>query len=316
MGDFTLRMKSCFFLMAACFWVASHRCRAQSFSFDFAEGYQGWTGGFADYPVADSVMYQLEFGRATLPLPLDTGKFALRISGNNHSDDLFMFIKKKITGLQPGTAYQLRIDVELASRAPTHAVGVGGPPGEGVTLKAGAVRTEPLALDAGGFRVMNLDKANQSVPGPDMDTIGHVGVSDTTTVFTLISRSNATHLFTVTTGSAGEVWVCIGTDSGFESTTTLFYNRISLVFSPAAESAGLHSEEYLRIFPNPAGRYIQLQGGPRGNRAFRLVNMQGKTVFGPEPDRCFPHTLPSLPSGIYTLELEGTPIRRRLVLNP
>ena len=111
--------------------VSGFQGRAQTFVSDFAEGYDGWAGDFADYPITDSVFYQLAFNRTTLPAPLNTAKHALMITGSNHSDDLFMFIKKKITGLQPNTTYMVKIDVEFASRAPTNGVGVGGAPGEG-----------------------------------------------------------------------------------------------------------------------------------------------------------------------------------------
>jgi hypothetical protein len=204
--------------------------KQKTLTYEFIDNMDGWKGDFADYPVIDSIFYELEFIRTTLPAPLNTSKYALKITGNNHSDDLFMFIKHKITGLLPNTIYKLLVDITLASKYPTNAVGVGGSPGEGVTIKAGASVIEPQKVNVDGFYRMNIDKGGQVVPGVDMDIIGNVGVTDTTTVFTLINRSNTTHLFTITTSASGEVWVCIGTDSGFEATTTLYINKISLSF--------------------------------------------------------------------------------------
>ncbi len=195
---------------------------AQSYSYNFTTGYEGWAGDFADYPITDSIFYELQFIRTTLPTPLNTNKYALKITGNNHSDDLFMFIKRKITGLLPNTKYRLSIDVEFASNAPTKAYGVGGAPSESVMMGAGASIIEPLKVKSDGYYRMNIDKLNQVFPGLDMDTIGHVGVSPNTTLFTLINRNNFTHLFSITTDFNGEVWVCIGTDSGFEATTTIY----------------------------------------------------------------------------------------------
>ena len=204
---------------------------AQTFTYDFSAGDEGWSGDFADYPLTDSVFYELSFERAALPEPLDTTERALRISGNNHSDDLFMFIKKKVTGLLANTAYDLVISADIASCYPTNATGVGGPPGEGVTVKVGATLIEPMKIATGEYYQMNIDKSNQSQPGADMDTIGHVGVSDTTTVYTLIHRGNAKHPFRMATDSRGDVWVCLGTESAFEATSTLFVDRITLTFS-------------------------------------------------------------------------------------
>ncbi|MCH7972961.1 MAG: T9SS type A sorting domain-containing protein [Bacteroidetes bacterium] len=229
--------------------------KSQTFMYDFSTGYEGWTGDFADYPITDSLFYELTFYRTNLPLPLDTNKSSLLISGNNHSDDLFMFIKRKILGLLPNTTYGLMISVVFASNAPTNAVGVGGAPGEGVIVKAGASTIEPLKINTDGFFLMNIDKGNQIQPGSDMDTIGHVGVSDTTTVFTLINRNNSNHLFTITTDSNGEVWVCIGTDSGFEATTTLYFDQITLTFNSTTginDNKNYITEYFLsQNYPNP-----------------------------------------------------------------
>ena len=63
---------------------------AQTYTYDFISGYDGWTGDFADYPPADSILYQLEYTRTTLPAPLNTSKYALKIAGSNRSDDLLV----------------------------------------------------------------------------------------------------------------------------------------------------------------------------------------------------------------------------------
>jgi hypothetical protein len=64
-----------------------------------------------------------------------------------------------------------------------------------------------------------------------MMAIGHIGVSDTTTVYTLIRRNNFSDPIDVTTNEKGEFWVIIGTDSGFEGITTLYYNKITLTIT-------------------------------------------------------------------------------------
>lgn len=202
---------------------------SQTFTFEFNTGTHGWAGDFADYPKIDSVFYELEFAHSALPTPLNSNIKALKLSGNNHSDDLFMFLKRKITGLRPNTAYKLMFDLKFASNAPTTAIGVGGSPGESVVMKVGATQVEPKKVEEDGFYLMNIDKANQSASGKDMKAIGHVGVSDTTTVFTLIERNNHATPFEVTTDKDGTIWVIIGTESGFEATTTLYYSRIEIV---------------------------------------------------------------------------------------
>ncbi len=227
---------------------------AQTFKFDFKEGAEGWIGDFSDYPVGDEEFFELSFSHGPLSADIDDSQGSLIVSGNNHSDDLFMFVKRKITGLQPDADYSIIFNLEIASNVPTNAVGVGGPPGEGVILKVGATQTEPqkVQVDAStDYYVMNIRKGQQAQPGMDMDTVGHVGVSDTTTVFTLIQRSNRQKPFTVRTDAMGEVWVIVGSDSGFEATTTLYYNRINLEFKRVTTDVEAPSAGAISLYPNP-----------------------------------------------------------------
>lgn len=202
---------------------------------DFSQSTDGWWGDFADYPVGenDSAEYELQIDYTDLPANLATGQKSIMISGNNHSDDLFMFIKKKITGLNPSTDYTLVFAVEFASNAPTGAAGVGGAPGESVYVKVGGVSMEPKKIIDGNYYRMNIDKGNQSQDGEHMTVIGNIAVSSTTSDFTEIERNNSTSNtpLTVRTSSQGELWLIIGTDSGFEGKTTLYYTHVNVVLS-------------------------------------------------------------------------------------
>lgn len=278
---------------------------AQIYNSEFSNGYDGWSGDFADYPTSDSILFQLEFNRTTLPEYLDAGKYCLKISGNNHSDDLFMFIKRKISGLKANSIYKLRIDVEFASNAPTNTMGVGGAQGEGVIMKAGAMLTEPLKIDNKGFYEMNISKGNQVTPGTDIDTIGHIGVSDTTTVFTIINRTNATHVFTIKTNEKGEVWVCIGTDSGYESVTTLYYTLITLNFLVVSDVYDDSNTEKINIYPNPATNNLTINISPvlLGSN-YLITDLTGKAVLkGTFYSEIANIKVDFLPAGMYLLQV-------------
>jgi len=279
---------------------------AQTFSYDFSNGYENWIGDFADYPITDSVFYELEFTHSKLPLPLDTNLYSLMITGNNHSDDLFMFIKRKITGLIPNTTYMLQIDVEFASIAPTNAIGVGGPPGEAVTMKAGASLVEPKKIDSNGYYFINIDKGNQVMGGADMQSIGHVGVSDTTTVFTLINRNNSGKLFSITTNADGELWVCIGTDSGFEATTTIFYNEINLIFTKVNSIYDSIKTGVVTIIPNPTSDFVIIKSKPEMiNKKYGIFDENGKQISsGQISSAVFKLDLSSLSPGLYILKIQ------------
>jgi hypothetical protein len=232
---FVLVLAVLLFPLVSCNLSSEQQISVFSFSFDFSTADQGWTGDFADYPEGDSIGYELLFKHDTLPTNLNQNKTkkALLISGNNGSDDLFMFVKRKLSGLRPNATYELLFNIQLASNAPTNAVGVGGAPGESVYLKVGATLEEPKKeLDVDNMLRMNIDKGNQSEDGEDMIVIGHVGVAPTTTQYASISRNNnSTSSFIATTDSNGELWLIVGTDSGFEGTTTLYYMKIDVLFN-------------------------------------------------------------------------------------
>jgi hypothetical protein len=218
--------------------VSLNACRIENdhifnASFNFNSGVQDWIGGFSDYPAGSESMYELSTGWSRLPVPLDTAVYAFKMSGNNHSDDLFMYMKYEVAeGLWPNRTYLITFEIDFASLAPTNAAGIGGAPGESVTLKVGALQTQPLSFtDSNGYILMNIDKGNQSTPGEDMIAIGHVGVSDTTTVYSMIHRSSKSQPVAATTDSNGALWIIIGVDSGFEGVTTLYFTNIHVVFN-------------------------------------------------------------------------------------
>ncbi|MBL7845804.1 MAG: hypothetical protein JNK44_18220 [Cyclobacteriaceae bacterium] len=233
-----MRLKGSIFALGALFLITAcelnnDNIRVFAYSFEFSTSDQGWDGDFADYPIGDSVFYELKFKHDTLPRTNGNRK-ALLSSGKNHSDDLFMFIRRKLTGLKPNTEYRVLFNVRISSNVPTGNVGVGGAPGESVFVKAGAVTTKPEKVQVGGYYRMNVDIGSQSQAGADVLVIGNIGVAPTTTQFTEIYRNNSSaNSFLVTTDSQGEVWILVGTDSGFEGTTTVYYTAIDILFNQA-----------------------------------------------------------------------------------
>ena len=207
-----------------------------SHSFDFSQSQYDWTVDFTDYPSGeeDSAFYELSFAYTNRPEHLGANKKSMMLSGSNHSDDLFMFMKRKITDLNPNTDYAIVFEVELASNAPKGAVGIGGSPGESVFLKAGASGTEPKKVIEGNQFSLNIDKGNQSAQGENTIVLGDIAVNYDTKDFALITRNNAAvnnSPFVAKSNSKGELWLIVGTDSGFEGTTTVYYTKINVVFS-------------------------------------------------------------------------------------
>ena len=198
--------------------------------YEFMSDADGWIGDFADYPKRKEADYRLRFAYTKLPKPLDTDKGALMLSGNNHSDDLFMFIKRKVTGLSPNTSYAITFIVDFASNVADGMTGIGGSPGEGVIVKAGATSFEPIKLldPSDRYYRMNIDKGNQLHGGRDMVVIGDFSNDTDKNVYTLKTVTNSAP-FQARTDDSGRLWLIVGTDSGFEGITTIYYNRIEAI---------------------------------------------------------------------------------------
>lgn len=200
----------------------------ETYTYEFSADTDGWIGDFADYPAGEEEAYALEFGYSPLPDPLDASQGSLKLSGRNHSDDLFMFVKRQLTGLTPNKEYRLNFQVQFASNVAEGQFGIGGSPGESVFIKAGAASMEPeKQQDELGWYRLNIDKGNQAEDGEDMVVIGNFSNGTDDNVYTLKSLSNSSPM-RVTASSAGTLWLLFGTDSGFEGETTIYINRIEV----------------------------------------------------------------------------------------
>jgi len=207
--------------------------------YDFHHGALGWTADFADYPPStdpDGSLYDLFAGLRFMPRKLTRlPKRGFYIQGHNRSDDLYMFLKRRLSagdGIVAGQTYRIEYVITLASNAPSGCGGIGGPPGESVFLKAGASSIEPLAvLQSNGYLRMNVDKGNQSQGGTAASVAGNIanGVPCEQALpyypFAIIQRIHQ-HPTNVTANKGGELWLLVGTDSGFEGLTRLYYQSI------------------------------------------------------------------------------------------
>jgi hypothetical protein len=194
---------------------------------NFSQNQDGWAADIADYsPQTGDLRFESTW--TGLPQPLDANRKSIMVSSMNRSDDLFMYLKRKVTGLTPNTDYKLVFDIELASQYATNSIGIGGSPGGSVFLKAGATSVEPVKTLKDDLYLLNIDKGNQMVGGKDALMLGNIGAGDDVTTYKLITRSNAENPLTVRSNAQGELWLIVGTDSGFEGLTTLYYSNIKV----------------------------------------------------------------------------------------
>lgn len=200
------------------------------FDFNFTDSHQGWIGDFADYPIGEEEFYELSWGWTNLPLPLEENKKGMVLSGNNHSDDLMMFIKKRITGLQPNSEYELNFAVTIETNIPIQQFGVGGSPGESVFFKVGASPHEPLKIVERKFYRLNIDvgcQGNSGVNGIIIGNLANSAVDQEAPTFKPKLLYTAKGL-KASTNQKGHLWLFVGTDSAFEGFSKYYIANVTI----------------------------------------------------------------------------------------
>ena len=213
-------------------------------TFDFSEGQLGWEADLSDYPADPSDDFDFIAEIRDVPNELNISGEGFYVQSDNTPDDLFMFLKRRLTtddGIEPRRIYRVAFTIQFASNAPSGCVGVGGAPGESVYLKAGATNVEPEVVldDEQNYIALNVDKGDQSQGGPAASVVGNIangipcevipGRSDPP--YRLLARFH-THDSLVTASDHGELWLLVGTDSAYESLTGLYYRAIQVRLTP------------------------------------------------------------------------------------
>lgn len=193
--------------------------------FDFRTDPSGWEADFTDFPEGRDGDVNFEAGVRPLPDPLEGQSLFHR--GDNFSDDLFMYFKRRVDGLEPGTRYRAGFEIGFASDEGQDCdVGTG----PNVVVKAGAAATEPVRVvdDRGNVR-LSVDKGSQRNPGENALVLGDIrngqpGCGDdlpfaeeTVTVEETI---------TVPADDDGGLWLFFGTESAFEVAHELYFTEL------------------------------------------------------------------------------------------
>ncbi len=189
---------------------------------------EGWLVNFAEYDKDQETEMQLSYEYTTLPSYIGPDISALMIQGNNQSDDLFMYAQNLVDGLLPNTEYEVTLELEFATNAPENSVGIGGSPGSSVFIKAGVMPFDPQTNLVNNYYEVNFDKGEQSESGTDVITYGTFGNSNSAedTTYVLKKFNNKDNPIIMRSRNVGNIYIIIGTDSGFEGLTKIYYNRL------------------------------------------------------------------------------------------
>lgn len=236
--------------------------------------------------------YELRYGQETVPI--DGAGKGLFLSGNNHSDDLFMGYYKELAGFRPGQLYAFHVTFRLATQVDGGIIGVGGSPGASVYVKGGIAMEEPGRVQDGlGYYRLNLDKGNQGQGGTDLTLLGNLEKEETVRPgeyewkeFSFDARARA--------DAEGRLWLALGTDSGFEAVSSYYLDDILLSWAETADETITRGEAVRRMYddlrpaeedvPNftdveESSPYWKALSWAQKNR---LVSGYGDGVFGPE----------------------------------
>lgn len=198
--------------------------------FDFNQDYHGFDAIYADYHDDGNnySTYEMVFDRTVIPGTTNPG---LRLQGHNRSDDLFMGIVKALDGLKPSTTYSVTVSFTLYTEAEAGTIGIGGSPADSVYVKAGVVNTQPqVSEDGDGLWVLNIDKGQQSVGGATIPVVGTMAKPEGAEAGFVSKGFEVT--ITIKTNALGQLWLIIGSDSGFEGLTIYYLDDISLNATP------------------------------------------------------------------------------------
>jgi hypothetical protein len=209
----------------------------RSIVFDFTGG-SGleWEPGFADYH-PDTDMRTTADVRL-LPPEIGSGT-SWYLSGWNYSDDLFMFLQRRLDRgdrIFPSQNYLVHYTITLATNAGADCGGIGGAPGESVYVKLGAAPTRPEPVLVDDYLWMNIDKGNQAEGGVHASVAGNIAADvplpcSSDAPFVTLVR-NHEHPYAIPSTPSGELWLIFGTDSGFEGVTSIYVQKIEVRLTP------------------------------------------------------------------------------------
>jgi hypothetical protein len=203
--------------------------------FDFGADGSGWQPGFVDYPDGREADVEFVGDHREMPPPY-APDMALYQRGFNLSDDLFMYFKHRVDGLDSDTEYETVFVLEFATNyGEDCVVGVGA----GVFLKAGASAIEPVpVLDSDNNVRLNVDKGQQQNDGDNALLLGDIrngrpGCGADVRYSTESVTSDARSV-RVRPNEDGEVWLFFGSESAFESPHQVYFTHFHVEFTPTA----------------------------------------------------------------------------------
>jgi hypothetical protein len=188
----------------------------------FAGADAEWSAGAAEYPPVYEPAMRITLERRRSPGSSGTQPDSFYTAGHNGSDDLFLFVKRTISDLQPGATY-------LAQFC---AVAVVSGVGQSMIAKAGVVTAEPRreigTMGGEPYYVMNVDKGTASDGGRDVVVLGRLGDFHTPVSGYITKTLCPAASMSAMADENGVLWLFVGADSDFEILSEVYWVRIDV----------------------------------------------------------------------------------------
>ena len=127
----------------------------------------------------------------------------------------------------------LTFSVLIESQVPAGMVGIGGSPGESVFFKVELSTIEPKKVARNGAYHLNVDKGNQANGGAHAQVIGDLSnpAIDPLDPHYTPKQLQSTGPLQVRSDQEGNIWIFLGTDSGFEGATKYYIVKVNLTIN-------------------------------------------------------------------------------------
>ncbi|MGB7157669.1 MAG: hypothetical protein WBD40_06360 [Tepidisphaeraceae bacterium] len=223
--------------------------------FDFNRGEQGWRPHFADYDPAPGAPTDLTdvpvpkpesaatFRSEIAPLPpeLKGERQGYRLFGTNRSDDLFVFLSRRLSradGLLPNQRYQIVFSIKLATNNHPRALG----PHEGLVVGSLSRPVEVRFLPDSGARLIGNDGRTRAQPAHGDATVVFEDIKKTdASLDRFLDYESITLVRTHKTGSSSagaNLWLFAGVDSGSEGDVEYYFERVEVRLLPVSSQEG------------------------------------------------------------------------------
>jgi hypothetical protein len=204
----------------------------------FKNDAEGWEAQFAEYEPGLEDSLKLSFNHTTFMVSESVGQVsAVKQSGYATNSDLFMYIKRQISGFKPNTTYDVFFSLELYAQLNEDFNGDLDDPDNGSFLKVGILKNEPDTMVVNDIEnlgkkqvITNFEKGEDKITGPNMAYLGKIEHTDRNESPLLLIATSEGYSLLGTADDEGKMWVMVGVDTNQPIYQSIFYSFIGIQF--------------------------------------------------------------------------------------